>query len=195
MGFRKTQWLFPVAVTLHNSEEALAMPKWVAVHSRQLPVHPGATKIWFGLLLLTLGGLRRHCSERAKGQRQPMGLFAVWICGRHAGERFHTSHPGNLGLPRIHARRSHCSLDKPPDHEHSLIPGSTRAVGVGDEGNRLRSAGSAHDRRGDFGAVRASLKYFVPALVFSGTHGGGAASKHRSQTPKCDGRDQKIAPH
>ena len=54
MRFQKLQWLFPIAVTLHNSEEALSMPKWVLAHGRQIPFHPGAARIWFGLLLLTL---------------------------------------------------------------------------------------------------------------------------------------------
>lgn len=53
MQIQKLQWLFPIAVTLHNSEEAVFMPKWVSAH-RQIPFHPGATKIWLGLLILTL---------------------------------------------------------------------------------------------------------------------------------------------
>lgn len=57
MRFQKLQWLFPIAVILHNSEEAVCMPKWVYAHSRQIPFHPGAAKIWFGLLLLTLAAL------------------------------------------------------------------------------------------------------------------------------------------
>jgi hypothetical protein len=68
VGFRKTQWLFPIAVTLHNSEEALSMPKWVAAHSRPLPVHPGATKIWFGLLLLTLAAFAVTYLSARKGK-------------------------------------------------------------------------------------------------------------------------------
>jgi hypothetical protein len=54
MGFRKWQWLFPVAVTLHNCEETITMPKWVVAHSQQLLLHPSAGRIWFGLLVLTV---------------------------------------------------------------------------------------------------------------------------------------------
>ncbi len=68
MGFRKTQWLFLIAVTLHNSEEAFSMPKWVAVHYRQLPVHPGATKIWVGVLLLTLTAFAVTSLSARKGK-------------------------------------------------------------------------------------------------------------------------------
>jgi len=28
MSFQKLQWLFPIAVTFHNSEEALWLPPW-----------------------------------------------------------------------------------------------------------------------------------------------------------------------
>jgi VanZ family protein len=69
MPFQKTQWLFPIAVSLHSSEEAVCMPKWVAVHSRQLPIHPGATKIWFGLLLLTLAAFAVTYLSARKGKR------------------------------------------------------------------------------------------------------------------------------
>jgi hypothetical protein len=62
------QWLFPVAVTLHNSEEAIGMPKWAAAHSRQLPAHPGNTKIWFGLLLLTLAAFSVTYLSARKGK-------------------------------------------------------------------------------------------------------------------------------
>ena len=54
MKFEKLQWLFPAAVTLHNSEEAVSLPKWISAHGSQLPLHPNAARIWFGLLLLTI---------------------------------------------------------------------------------------------------------------------------------------------
>ena len=66
------QWLFPIAVTLHNSEEAIVMPKWVAAHSRQLPFqisfHAGAVKIWSGLLLLTLAAFAVTYLSAHKGK-------------------------------------------------------------------------------------------------------------------------------
>lgn len=54
LPFAKLQWLFPIAVTLHSLEEAIYMPPWLPTQGRQLPAHPGAEKIWFGLLFLTL---------------------------------------------------------------------------------------------------------------------------------------------
>jgi len=54
MQLRKLQWLFPIAVTLHNGEEAIWMPGWAARHAAQLPVQPpGGATIRFGLVLLT----------------------------------------------------------------------------------------------------------------------------------------------
>jgi hypothetical protein len=54
MQFSRLQWLFPIAVTLHNSEEAIWMPGWVSRHATQLPMQPpGAAQIRFGLVVLT----------------------------------------------------------------------------------------------------------------------------------------------
>ena len=54
MTFRKLQWLFPIAVTLHNTEEAIWMPRWRASHAAQLPVHPpGAAEIIAALVVFT----------------------------------------------------------------------------------------------------------------------------------------------
>jgi hypothetical protein len=51
------QWLFPVAVTLHNSEEAAFMPSWLAAHRNRVPLHPPPGAIWGGLLFLTLAAI------------------------------------------------------------------------------------------------------------------------------------------
>jgi hypothetical protein len=53
MPFQKMQWLSPIAVTFHNSEEAVCMTKWVAVTAGSFP-YPGAIRILFALPLLTL---------------------------------------------------------------------------------------------------------------------------------------------
>jgi hypothetical protein len=52
--FERIQWLFPAAVTLHNGEEALMMPRWLHVHAAQLPVVPSAVAIRGALLAVTL---------------------------------------------------------------------------------------------------------------------------------------------
>ncbi len=54
MTFSKLQWLFPIAVTLHNAEEAIWMPRWSAGHAAQLPVRPpGAAEILAALVVFT----------------------------------------------------------------------------------------------------------------------------------------------
>lgn len=54
MTFRKLQWLFPIAVALHNAEEAIWMPRWTAGHAMRLPVRPpGAAEIWAALVVFT----------------------------------------------------------------------------------------------------------------------------------------------
>jgi hypothetical protein len=69
MEFQRMQWLFPIAVTLHNSEEAFYMPKWVSVHSGQLPFHPGTVKIRFALLLLALAAFAVTYLSAQRGKR------------------------------------------------------------------------------------------------------------------------------
>lgn len=55
MDFRRLQWFFPFAVTLHNAEEAIWMPWWDVRHAAVLPVHsPGAWSIRIALGALTL---------------------------------------------------------------------------------------------------------------------------------------------
>ena len=54
--FEKAQWLFPIAVALHNSEEAVWMPGWASQHHIRLPfAPPQAGEIRFALLVLTAG--------------------------------------------------------------------------------------------------------------------------------------------
>jgi hypothetical protein len=54
MSFQKLQWLFPIAVALHNGEEALSLPAWAIRHAHQLPLQPPrAGEIRMALLVLT----------------------------------------------------------------------------------------------------------------------------------------------
>ena len=48
------QWLFPVAVTLHNLEEAIWLPGWVAKHANQLPYVAGPAEFRFAAAVLTV---------------------------------------------------------------------------------------------------------------------------------------------
>jgi hypothetical protein len=55
MDFRKLLWLFPIAVTLHNAEEAIWMPGWDAGHLAHLRVRPpGAAEILTALVMFTV---------------------------------------------------------------------------------------------------------------------------------------------
>jgi hypothetical protein len=79
MEFKKLQWLFPVAVTLHNSEEAIWMPGWDLQHAAQLPVHPpGALKIRIALLLLTVAAFALTSLSVRKG---PESVWAYLMFG------------------------------------------------------------------------------------------------------------------
>jgi len=51
--FKKLQWLFPIAVTLHNSEEAMWLPAWWARHAQEIPMHPDPAAFRFAVAVLT----------------------------------------------------------------------------------------------------------------------------------------------
>ena len=66
MKFERLLWLFPIAVALHNLEEAIWMPAWDVQHAAELPVHaPGTTEIRAGLLGLTVAA-----------------FVVTWLCAR-----------------------------------------------------------------------------------------------------------------
>lgn len=69
MRFKQLQWLFPVAVTLHNAEEAISMPRWVSVHRSQLPLHPEIVRIQLGLLFLTAAAYAVTYLSAQRGKR------------------------------------------------------------------------------------------------------------------------------
>jgi len=55
MTFRNLQWLFPIAVTLHNAEEAIWMPRWDVRHLEDVVGRPpGVAEIRVALVVLTL---------------------------------------------------------------------------------------------------------------------------------------------
>lgn len=54
MSFQKLQWLFPIAVTLHNSEEAIWLPAWLARHAHLVPVQPNPTLFRLAAALLAV---------------------------------------------------------------------------------------------------------------------------------------------
>jgi hypothetical protein len=68
MSFQKLQWLFPIAVTLHNSEEVLWLPAWWVRHAKQVPVHPGAGAFRFAVAVLTLAAFVVTFLSERKGK-------------------------------------------------------------------------------------------------------------------------------
>jgi hypothetical protein len=70
MPLRRLQWFFPIAVTLHNCEEAIWMPEWVSRHAAQLPLQlPGTEEFRFALVVLTVAAFAvTYLSER-KGEQ------------------------------------------------------------------------------------------------------------------------------
>ena len=79
MPFRKAQWLFPIAVTFHNAEEAIWMPAWTAGHASQLPIHPpGAVEIRIALVVLTFAAFALTFFSARKG---PQSLPAYLLSG------------------------------------------------------------------------------------------------------------------
>ena len=70
------------------------MPKWVSVHRRQLLLHPGAAKIWFGLLALTLAAFAITFLSAQKGKRS---VWAYLLFGYAAAML------GNVLIPHIPA--------------------------------------------------------------------------------------------
>jgi hypothetical protein len=67
-SFRTIRQMFPVAVTLHNGEEAIFMPGWISTHSNQLRLQPRPGSIWFGLLLATLAAWAVTVLSTRKGK-------------------------------------------------------------------------------------------------------------------------------
>jgi hypothetical protein len=68
MSFERLQWLFPIAVTLHNSEEAICFPAWWTRHVREVPVHPNPALFRFALALLTAAAFLVTFFGRQKGR-------------------------------------------------------------------------------------------------------------------------------
>jgi hypothetical protein len=78
--FHKLQWLFPVVVALHNSEEAIWMPRWTSQHHIRLPFDPPqAGQIRFALIVLTVAAfVVTYLSQRSG--KQSFWAYLVFGC-------------------------------------------------------------------------------------------------------------------
>ncbi len=79
MHFKKLQWLFPIAVTIHNGEEAVWMQGWASRHAGQLPMHPpGALLVRVALIALVIAAFAvTYLSER----EGPRSVWAYLLFG------------------------------------------------------------------------------------------------------------------
>ncbi|MBL8236782.1 MAG: HXXEE domain-containing protein [Bryobacterales bacterium] len=78
MRFHRLLWLFPVAVTLHNAEEAIAFPPFALEHAARLPLLVSPAAFRFALAVLTLAAwLVTYCAWR----RGPRSLSAHLFFG------------------------------------------------------------------------------------------------------------------
>ena len=79
MEFRRLQWLFPIALTLHNLEEAIWMPSWASAHAAYLPFHPpSAPRTWLALFAFTLAAF---ATTYLSARRGPQSFWACLLFG------------------------------------------------------------------------------------------------------------------
>ncbi len=79
MTFRKLQWAFPIAVTLHNAEEAIWMPGWKAPLLEDIVGRPpGAAEIRSALVVFTVAALAVTCLSARRG---PESVWAYLTFG------------------------------------------------------------------------------------------------------------------
>jgi len=79
LRFEFLQWALPVAVTLHNLEEAIWLPSWADRHTVRLPWRVAAARFRLALLLLTLAAyLVTWCSVQFAGQHGWTYLFIAY---------------------------------------------------------------------------------------------------------------------
>jgi Protein of unknown function with HXXEE motif len=83
MHFKQTQWLFPVAVTFHNLEEAIWLPQWSQTAGEwHAPV--GAGEFRFAVIILTLFAYLATYISFKKGKES----FGVYLLSGYASAMF-----------------------------------------------------------------------------------------------------------
>lgn len=77
-GFEHAQWLFPLAITLHNIEEAIWLPAW-SKHAARFHAPVGAFEFRFAVTVLTLlGYIITLLSVRTGSGSIATGLFCAY---------------------------------------------------------------------------------------------------------------------
>ena len=135
MSFKKLQWLFPIAVTLHNGEEAVWMPGWALQHAGQLPMHPpGALLVRVVLIALVIAAFAvTYLSER----EGPRSVWAYLLFGGIVAmlvNVFVPHVPATLLFRSLHAWSGDCGFGESSRHELFGFAGGSGAVGFWREG-------------------------------------------------------------
>lgn len=78
MSFQRMQWLFPIAVALHNAEEAIWFPAWWLRHSGEIPRHPSPEVARYALAALTLAAFVVTYLSARKGNYGSRKLPNCW---------------------------------------------------------------------------------------------------------------------
>jgi hypothetical protein len=77
-GFEHAQWLFPLAITIHNIEEAVWLPAW-SKHAARFHAPVGAFEFRFAVIVLTLlGYVITFLSVRYGSGSVATGLFCAY---------------------------------------------------------------------------------------------------------------------
>jgi heme O synthase-like polyprenyltransferase len=79
MAFQRLQWLFPVAVALHNSEEAIWFPAWWLRYSNEIPAHPSPEVARYALAALTVAAFVVTYLSSRKG-KESVWAYLMFGC-------------------------------------------------------------------------------------------------------------------
>jgi hypothetical protein len=77
LTLRRLQWFFPVAVTIHNTEEAVWLPSWSARHTTAIPWHMPATEFRIAVALLTASAFLVTWQSSRRGKNSIWTYFFV----------------------------------------------------------------------------------------------------------------------
>jgi Protein of unknown function with HXXEE motif len=159
MWFQKLQWLFPIAVTFHNSEEAFWLPPWWVQHAKEVTVHPGAGAFRYAAAVLTVAAFVVTFLSERKGKES---VWAYLLFG------YIVAMLANVFIPHIPASfefRSYTPgvvmavLINLPVMSFLSIRAIRERLGVGEEGGGVRCGSAPRNRCHDSDAVPYPLRW------------------------------------
>jgi hypothetical protein len=136
MRFRMLQWLFPLVVTLHNTEEAIWLPAW-SQHAGtwHVPVGPGEFR--FAALGFDTSCFPCCLSELSNGPADSVGLPSHRLHGSHACQCVLATHRCIGCDAQLHARACHRRPAEPSSIVSVAETGPPRALRFWLEGHNL----------------------------------------------------------